>query len=169
MPTMKKADLDPADAKYRPIARSPICPYYPIYSWLRRADARDRTDIICRRLSYAYLAWKTGYQAACDIPQAQQPSTRSAVCIQGAPIDRNGRAQGLGWHPAGSILRKSVVLTLLDLSAAFDSVDHDILLRRLQTTYGLGGVVMDWFRSYLNGHTQYLRSSTTSSSPSAVL
>jgi len=61
------------------------------------------------------------------------------------------------------------VLTLLDLSAAFDSVDHDILLRRPQTTYGLGGVVMNWFRSYLNGRTQYVRSSTTSSFPSAVL
>ena len=61
------------------------------------------------------------------------------------------------------------VLTLLDLSAAFDSVDHDILLRRLQTTHGLGGVVMNWFRSYLNGRTQYVRSSTTSSLLSAVL
>ena len=29
--------------------------------------------------------------------------------------------------------------------------------------------VMDWFKSYLNGRTQYVRSSTTSSSPSAVL
>jgi len=57
------------------------------------------------------------------------------------------------------------VLTQLDLSAAFDSVDHNILLRRLQTTYGLGGVVMNWFRSYLNGRTQYVRSSTTSSLP----
>jgi len=44
-----------------------------------------------------------------------------------------------------------------------------ILLRRLQTTYGLGGVVMKWFRSYLSGRTQYVRSSTTSSLPSAVL
>ena len=60
------------------------------------------------------------------------------------------------------------VLTLLDLSAAFDSVDHDILLHRLQRLYGLGGVVLGWFRSYSNGRTQYVRSSTTSSTPSSV-
>lgn len=49
------------------------------------------------------------------------------------------------------------MLTLLDLSAAFDSVDHDIL-KRLQKAYGLGAVVVSWFTSYLIGHTQYLLS-----------
>jgi len=60
------------------------------------------------------------------------------------------------------------VLTLLDLSVAFDSVDHSTFLHRLQTSYGLGGAVIDWFTSYLSGRTQQVRSRTTISSPSAV-
>ena len=60
------------------------------------------------------------------------------------------------------------ILTLLDLSAAFDSADHDTLLRRLQTSFGLEGVVIHWFSSYLSGRTQYVRSKGTSSTPSTV-
>jgi len=41
------------------------------------------------------------------------------------------------------------MLTLRDLSAAFDSVDHETLLKWLRTSYGLGGQVISWFASYL--------------------
>ena len=60
------------------------------------------------------------------------------------------------------------MLTLLDLSAAFDSIDHDTLLNRLQISYGLGGPVINWFKSYLHRHVRHIRTPSTSSTPTAV-
>jgi len=37
------------------------------------------------------------------------------------------------------------VLALLDLFAAFDNVDHDILLTQLKVSFGIGGAALDWF------------------------
>ena len=60
------------------------------------------------------------------------------------------------------------VLALLDLSAAFDSIDHGTLLQRLRTPYSIGGTVFDWIASYLSNRTQYVRLAGTSSAPSSV-
>jgi len=46
------------------------------------------------------------------------------------------------------------LLGLLDLSAAFDCVDHDILLRRLRQAFGIGGSALAWIESFLRGRTQ---------------
>ena len=46
------------------------------------------------------------------------------------------------------------MLVLLDLSAAFDTKDHVILLKRLQKRYGVHGSAIAWFKSYITDRTQ---------------
>jgi len=50
----------------------------------------------------------------------------------------------------------STMLTLLDLSAIFNNIDHDMLLNRLHKSYGFGRQVLNWFSSYLCGSVQHI-------------
>ncbi len=45
---------------------------------------------------------------------------------------------------------------LLDLSAAFDTIDHNILMNRLENYVGISGSVLAWFKSYLSDRNQFI-------------
>ena len=49
------------------------------------------------------------------------------------------------------------ILVALDISAAFDTIDHTTLLRRLGHTFGMHGVTLNWISSYLSDRCQYVK------------
>ena len=48
------------------------------------------------------------------------------------------------------------ILELLDLSAAFDTANHRILLNRLENWIGHSGTALNWFNTYLTGRRYFV-------------
>ena len=59
-------------------------------------------------------------------------------------------------------------LTLLDLSAMFDTIDHTILLDKLNGYYKISELSLAWFKSHLSGRTHSVKVGSTLSHPAAL-
>ena len=141
-PLLKKPDLDPSDARsYRPISNLSV-----VSKLLERLVAK-------RMLSYLT---SSGLMPSLQSAYRVHHSTETAVLRVMADIlqalDRGDFA----------------ALAFLDLSAAFDTVDHATLLRRIELSYGIRGMALSWLRSYLSDRTQFVRSGSTSSRPAVL-
>ena len=60
-------------------------------------------------------------------------------------------------------------LPLLNLSAAFATIDHDLLLSRLTEWFGIDGVVLQWVRANLTGRSQLVKVNGVLSTPQLLL
>jgi len=123
-PLLKKPDLDLTDPKsYRPIANLSV-----LSKLLERPVARQLLN---------YL------NASRLLPERQ-------AAYRAYHFTETAVTKVLGDILLALDKGEIAMLTQLDLSAAFDTVDHAILLRLLEVSYGLGGAVLSWFKSYLD-------------------
>src|SRR6218665_1712905 len=76
-------------------------------------------------------------------------SSCASVSLSQVPFDRDCASQVVTDLIEAIDAGDHALLGLLDLLAAFDTVDHDVLVERLARTYGLRSTALDWLRSYL--------------------
>ena len=63
----------------------------------------------------------------------------------------------------------AVALVLLDLSAAFDTIDHEIMAKKLLEDYGIDDVVLMWIMSYLSNRSFSVKINNSSSSTGSLI
>ena len=141
-PLLKKPSLDPDDlVNYRPISNLPF-----LSKILEKVVAKQ----VCDHLHHNELfeEFQSGFRAHHSTETALVKVTNDILMASD-----NGLVS---------------VLVLLDLSAAFDTVDHNILLERLEYFVGIKGTALDWFKSYLSDRIQFVYVNDRSSTRSKV-
>ena len=127
LPILKKANLDLVYKNYRPVSNlSFISKVIERAVFLQVDNYMKRNDL--------YPSLQSAYR--------RNHSTETALLKVTNDILLNMNSQ------------QTVLLVLLDLSAAFDTVDYSVLLRRLQFSFGIAGTPLKWFSSYLTARRQ---------------
>ena len=65
--------------------------------------------------------------------------------------------------------KQGTTLVFVDFGAAFDTINHDILIRRIRLRYGFVGKAQDWIASYLQERTQHIVIGGQSSNTSTLM
>ena len=142
-PILKKAGLDPdVAANYRPISN---------LTFISKVIGR----IVAGQLT-AYLVANNLLPTRQSAYRAHHSTETVLLGITSAIFDAADKAD-------------VTQLAALDLSAAFDCVDHHTLLERLGISYGLGGCVLDWIASFLHNRSQTVSFAGGLSAASTVL
>ena len=127
-PALKKPSLDPMQlSNYRPVSN---------------------LAFLSKTLERVAVKQLTSYFNENELLPTYQSAYRAGHSVETALLRvRNDILQALDNH-------KCVLLVLLDLSAAFDTISHATLLQRLHQRFGITGTVQEWCRSYLSQRTQ---------------
>ena len=128
IPTLKKPNLDPdCLGHYRPISNLPF-----VSKVLER--------VVCQQL--------LKHLHENSLLASRQSAYRPSYSVETALTRvQNDLLQSLDDGNEG-------ILVLLDLSSAFDTLDHGMLLHRLKVTFGVSGIPANWFASYLHDREQ---------------
>ena len=127
LPSLKKAGLEVAFKNFRPISNLPF---------VSKLSEREAADLLMQHAVDQGLDCK--FQSA----YKKHHSTETALLKVKNDLLMNMDNQHV------------TLLVLLDLSSAFDTVSHDILLDRLNTRFGVSGIALQWLQSYLADRSQ---------------
>ena len=141
-PLPKKPGLDFTFTNYRPVSNIPF-----LSKVIERAVAEQLTEHLSK-----HELWEV-FQSA----YRRNHSTETALLrVQNDILSELDK-------------RHAVALLLLDLSAAFDTIDHEILLNRLSVYVGIDNTALQWFRSYLTDRSQSVKIEDKTSAPRGLL
>uniref|UniRef100_A0A8C1MKC2 Reverse transcriptase domain-containing protein n=1 Tax=Cyprinus carpio TaxID=7962 RepID=A0A8C1MKC2_CYPCA len=141
-PLIKKPQLDPSElANYRPISNLPF-----MSKLLEKVVSAQMCSFLQKNYLYEEFQW--GFRPHHSTETAIVKITNDLLLAS----------------DQGCIS----LLVVLDLSAAFNTIDHDILIDRLQNYTGIQGHALRWFRSYLSDRYHFVYLSGESSHPSPI-